>query len=88
MSQLYKIRTSLFACQLVSECGDDRRELNQNVSGQGSDRGRRAAIGESFRQGIVSQWAAIANVHAAEREVSIRALKEDRHPLARRGWKG
>ena len=68
--------------------GDDRREIAQDVSGQESGRGRRPAIGERLGQGQVPQRAAITHVHAARGRYSIPALKEDRHPLARKGIKG
>ena len=72
----------------MSECGDDCREIDQDVRGQGSDGGRCSSIGKRLRQGHVPKRAAIADVHAAERDVPIRALKEDRHTLARKGMKG
>jgi hypothetical protein len=76
------------ACQVLSERGYDRRQIGEDISGQRPRGGRRPAIGERLGQGHVPQRAAIADVHAAEWDIPIPALKEDCHPLARKGMKG
>jgi hypothetical protein len=75
-------------CQGWAEHGHDRRQLSEHVSGQRLVDGRRPTIRKGLGQGHVSQRAAIADIHAAKREIPIGTLKENRDALACERMKG
>jgi hypothetical protein len=66
----------------MSERGNDHRQINQYVGGQGSRRRRGSSVGEGLWQGDRPQRAGLADIHPATCRVSIRAFKQDRDPLA------
>jgi hypothetical protein len=70
------------ACQAMSERGDDRRQIDEDVSGQGRRRWRGSAVGEVLWQGDRPQRAGFADVYPAPCRISIHAFKQNRDPLA------
>jgi hypothetical protein len=88
VSLIYKTRISIVVCQVETERGHDCCQIGERVSGQRLYRGRHPTIREGLGQRHAPQRAAIADIHAAEREVPVGAFKEDGDALASEGMKG